>query len=280
MQERVSAWRLIPFLAAAALPVMAFQAPGAKQDPSGKGPAESALSRLPPGYLPRTALPDSLTLLPPPPAQGSAALQRDEEARRSVAPLRDTPRWARASSDAVLSPQQAAANFSCAAGIPIGQEATPRLYALMARMMIDVGLSTYGAKNRYQRARPFVVHNGPTCTSGDEAMLRNDGSYPSGHSAVGWGWALVLAEVNPERADALLRRGRDFGQSRLICNVHWQSDIDAGRVIAAATVARLHADPVFRADVDAARAEVAAARQSGAASRNDCGAEAASLAMP
>jgi acid phosphatase (class A) len=111
-------------------------------------------------------------------------------------------------------------------------------------------------------------------------MLRTDGSYPSGHSALGWGWALVLAEAAPERADAILQRGRDFGQSRLVCNVHWQSDIDNGRLMAAATVARLHADAAFRADLDAARAEVAAARQSGARPRGDCAAEAASLAMP
>ncbi|HEY6817236.1 MAG TPA: phosphatase PAP2 family protein, partial [Croceibacterium sp.] len=147
--------------------------------------------------------------------------------------------------------------FSCATGVAISQEGTPRLYALMGKMMIDVGLSTYGAKDHYKRTRPFVVHREATCAPGDEAMLRNDGSYPSGHSAVGWGWALVLAELVPERADALLQRGRDFGQSRLVCDAHWQSDIDAGRVIASGTVARLHADPVFLADLRAAGQEIA-----------------------
>ena len=99
------------------------------------------------------------------------------------------------------------------------------------------GLSTYGAKNQYQRARPFVVHQEGTCYPADESLLRNDGSYPSGHSAVGWGLALVLAELAPDRADALIQRGQEFGQSRVVCEAHWQSDVDAGRVIAAATVA-------------------------------------------
>ena len=111
-------------------------------------------------------------------------------------------------------------------------------------------------------------------------MLRNDGSYPSGHSAIGWGWALLLTEIIPDRTDAILARGRAFGHSRVICNVHWQSDIDAGKLIAAATVARLHADPAFRADLEAARSEVAAARSAGSAPPGDCAAEAASLAMP
>jgi len=35
-----------------------------------------------------------------------------------------------------------------------------------------------------------------------------------------------------------------------ICGVHWQSDVDAGRLIGAAVVARLHADPVFRVQLD------------------------------
>lgn len=276
-------WLLAPtfavFLAAA---VPGAQA-AAQQTPPTASPANPGgvdMAQLPPGYLPRDALPDSLALLPPPPAPGSAAMQRDEEARTAAITLRGTPRYATATSDAVIGFPQIPQDFSCAMGFEITKEATPKLYGLMARMMIDVGLSTYGAKNRYQRTRPFVVHNAPTCYPKDEPTLRNDGSYPSGHTALGWGWALVLTEVNPDRANALLQRGRDFGESRLICDAHWQSDIDAGRVIAAATVARLHADPAFRADLEAAEAEVAAERSRATPPAARCAAEAASLAAP
>jgi acid phosphatase (class A) len=264
-------------VALAALAFAGWAVPGGAQQ-EGPSAAVTAGLQLPAGYLPRTGLPDSLALLPPPPAEGSAALARDEEARMAVAPLRGTARWDRAASDAVLSFPHVAETFSCATGVAISQEGTPRLYGLMGKMMVDVGLSTYAAKNHYQRTRPFVVHNEATCLPSDEAALRGDGSYPSGHSALGWGWALVLAEIDPERADAILQRGRDFGQSRLVCEAHWQSDIDAGRVIAAATVARLHADDAFRSDLEAARAEVQSARATGALPKGDCAAEAASLA--
>jgi len=230
--------------------------------------------KLPPGYLPRDALPDSLALLPPPPSPGSAAMQRDEAAREAANLQRGTPRYALATKDAVIGFPQLPDDFSCAMGFPITRTASPRLYALMGRMLIDVGLSTYGAKNRYQRVRPFVAHQEATCYPKDEAVLRNDGSYPSGHSAVGWGLALVLAELNPGRADRLFQRGRDFGDSRVVCDAHWQSDVDAGRVIAAATVARLHADPAFRADLDAARREIANA-QPARDTAQACAAEAA-----
>jgi acid phosphatase (class A) len=140
-------------------------------------------------------------------------------------------------------------------------------------------LSTYRAKNRYQRVRPFVVHHDATCTPHDEDFLRKDGSYPSGHSAAGWGWALLLTELVPDRADAILARGRDFGESRIVCNVHWQSDVDAGRIVAAAAIARLHADPAFQADLKLARGEIAAVRRAGDHPAGDCAAEVAALAV-
>lgn len=261
----------------AALALAAWAQPGVAQQDNAD-PAVAAISPLPPGYLSRESLPDSLALLPPPPAPGSAAFARDEEAHASAAALRESARWNLASADAVLAFPQAADVFSCAVGIDIGHETTPHLNRLLGKMLIDVGLSTYAAKDHYKRTRPFVVHDESTCAPGDEPMLRNDGSYPSGHSAIGWAWALALAEIDPEHDDAILQRGRDFGQSRLVCDAHWQSDIDQGRVIASATVARLHADAQFKADLEAARVEIVAAHAAGRQPTHDCAAEAASLA--
>ena len=229
------------------------------------------------GYLPRKELPDSLALLPPPPAAGSAAQAADEEAYRSTRALRDTPRWAIAAGDAELKFPKAAEAFSCALGIEISQEATPNLNMLLRRTLADAGLATYKAKDHYKRQRPFAQFNAGTCAPQEEAMLRNDGSYPSGHAAVGWAWALVLTELAPERADALLQRGEAFGQSRVVCGVHWPSDVRAGQVVAAGAVARLHADPVFLVQMDGARTEIARARAAGAAPKRDCQAEAQAL---
>ncbi|WP_066470089.1 phosphatase PAP2 family protein [Bosea sp. WAO] len=233
--------------------------------------------KIAPGYLRQSDLPNSLVLLGPPPLKNSAALARDEEARRATLPLRDSARWKLAYTDADLAFPQAADNFSCAMGVRIGAEQTPRLYAMMQKMLSDFGLSTYGVKNKYNRVRPFVVHNEATCRADQEAILRGDGSYPSGHTAAGWGWALVFAQINPERSDALLKRGLEFGQSRVICNAHWQSDVDAGRIMGAATVARLQTDPAFLADLTAAKAEVEAAKAKRAGPVPDCAAEAAAL---
>jgi acid phosphatase (class A) len=228
-----------------------------------------------PGYLPAGAAPSSLSLVPPPPAAGSAAQARDEEAAKAALALRGSPRWKQAMEDADLGSPKAAETFACAADLPINETDTPRLNVLLRRTMTDNGLATYPTKNKYQRSRPFTVNGSAICTPADEAFLRANGSYPSGHSAVGWGWALILTEIAPERADAILARGRSFGDSRVVCNVHWLSDVEEGRVIASATVAKLHSQADFRADLQAAGAEVAAARAKGLHAARDCAKEGA-----
>jgi acid phosphatase (class A) len=64
----------------------------------------------------------------------------------------------------------------------------------------------------------------------------------------------------------------------VVCNVHWLSDTEEGRVMASATVARLHDQAEFRSDLEAARNEIAAARAVGRKPARDCAVEAARLA--
>lgn len=222
------------------------------------------------GYLDPKVLPNSLALLPKPPASDSAAQAADVATYKATRALRGTPRWDLAARDANLKFPQAASAFACTLELPVSPEQTPHLNMLLRRTLLDAGLSTYAAKDTYKRQRPFVTLGEATCTPAEEAALAKDGSYPSGHAALGWAWALVLVEVDPGRANALLERGYAFGQSRVICGVHWQSDVDAGRVMGAATVARLHADPTFTAQLAAARTEVQAARDKGLKSPQDC----------
>lgn len=209
------------------------------------------------GYLSSEALPNSLELIPPPPTDGSAAFALDQEISRKSLELRGTPRWEQAIKDANLMFPEATEAFSSVLNIPITEEKTPYLYMLLRRTLTDAGLSTYTAKNHYVRGRPFMLNDQPVCTPEDEELLRKDGSYPSGHTAIGWAWALILCEIFPEKTNAILARGREFGKSRIICNVHWQSDVNEGRFMGAATVARLHAYPVFLADLAVAKSEVA-----------------------
>ncbi len=163
---------------------------------SGAAAISSAAAQLEAAARPllaHDALPDSLAFCRRRPRGGLGGRWRVGEERVAAGKLRGTPRFAQATTDAVARPYPR--GLSCALGVTIGKEETPKLYGLLRRMLVDASDCRRTArKNKYERVRPFVVHKEATCYPKDEPLLRTDGPYPSGHSAVGWGLALVLAE--------------------------------------------------------------------------------------
>ena len=208
----------------------------------------------------------------PPPEKGARLQAADEAISQDTMKLRDSARWDLASQDAVLTFPKAARIFQCSLGMRITEERTPALYRLLQRSLTDFGLATYPAKKAYERPRPFLINGEDICTPGDFELLKTDGSYPSGHSAIGWGWALVLSQLAPERAEQILARGRAYAQSRIICNVHWRSDTEAGMSVGSAAFARLQNDALFRATMAVAREEISQ-KLGGDIDENVCDAE-------
>jgi acid phosphatase (class A) len=208
------------------------------------------------GYLPPGAI-DGTSLIGPPPAPGSKRGIADRAFFDESRALKDTPRWTLAARDDDLRGGGALKRYACTLGKEISPQATPATLRMLIRMMGDVHAVGTPPKEFYHRDRPLIGNDAPLCVPRQEWM-RTNASYPSGHSMIGWSWALVLAEASPEHAQALFQDGMDFGQSRAICGVHFQSDIEAGRTLGAAMVAKLHADPTFTADLAAAKAELAA----------------------
>ncbi|PLW67890.1 acid phosphatase [Pseudohalioglobus lutimaris] len=231
------------------------------------------------GYLPMKDPLRTVEIVPPAPEAGSPRQALDDEVARRAIALRGTARWDLATKDAHLAFPGAQDAFTCATGIPISEATTPQLYMLMRRTLADVGLASYSAKNAYQRVRPFMVNGEPTCTPEEEGMLRKDGSYPSGHTSIGWGWALILAELMPEKAEAILARGRAFGESRNVCNVHWHSDVVAGRMVAASAYSQLHNNEDFLAAMEATRKELAGLDMAALSPSRDCEEEAKALSI-
>ena len=230
-------------------------------------------------YLFPNKLPDGLAILTPPPAQGSIEMKRDLDARQSALKLRDTPRYVLATSDSERNQLSTVQAFTCALGTDISPERTPGLYRMLEAMRVDVRASSYSAKARFKRPQPFEVYHSNTCSSADEQLVKGAGNYPDARAAVGWAYALVLSEIEPARTDAIMQRGREFGQSRMICDAAWQSDVDAGISLATQDVIRLRQDKKFLADLNSAKAEVAAALRAGVKPPHDCGVESTALAM-
>ena len=67
----------------------------------------------------------------------------------------------------------------------------------------------------------------------------------------------MLAEINPQRQNEILKRGFELGESRVICGYHWQSDVDAARIVGSAVVATLHTNPAFQQQLQKAKDEFA-----------------------
>jgi acid phosphatase (class A) len=206
---------------------------------------------------------DGAAIVGPPPTPDSPRGKADQATFEATRALAGTPAWDKAIADADLSGAHGFKSFSCAAGVTISPQATPTLTSLLLRMTDDAATLYQPAKAAFQRSRPPVGNTKPICVP-REKWIETDGSYPSGHGLIGWSWALVISEVAPDNASKILARGRAFGDSRVICGVHFQSDIEAGRYLGSALVSRLHNDAAFEADLATAKAEVATSRASGA----------------
>jgi len=234
----------------------------------------------PHGYLAPEEVPDSLALSPPPPEPGSIWARLDEAVADHALGLQGSARFAQAQADAEMGFPASAGHFACALGVAVDAQHTPVLYRLLERSRFDVSATTRAAKRHYQRPRPFMLNGQPTCSPEHEALLRGNGSYPSGHTTAGWVWALILGEIAPERSTELFQRARNYGHSRLVCNVHWYSDVLQGQALAAAMVAKLHGNAEFVADIASAREEFNVAKARALPVPRDCVAEAAVLAEP
>lgn len=215
-------------------------------------------------FLEEWQVPNSLELLPPPPEGGTILFLYDKERYDWGKLQRDTPRGAQAAADARVEGNGVPMAFSEAFGIDITPEGTPEIYKLILGMREDAGdLATRSAKNHYMRVRPFSFFDEMTCNPEQQEELSTNGSYPSGHTSIGWATALVLAELNPWRQDDILKRGYEMGQSRVICGYHFQSDVDAARLVASGVVARLHADEGFNKQMEKAKKELESLRKAG-----------------
>lgn len=193
-----------------------------------------------------------------PPLPGSELEKRDRAMFRTGRPAVDSPRWRMATSDVDEGTAAMLRDYSDAIGIALTPNRYPALARLLIAMRPDVAAAVNAVKPLYARRRPFLLDQGPVCE--DKVQLSHSFDYPSGHTSWGTSVALILAELRPDRADAILGRGREYGHSRVICGAHSVSAVEAGRQAAAAIVAVLHGSPRFRADLDAARQELAAAR--------------------
>ena len=216
-------------------------------------PHESAFAHSS-GYLTGREV-DFRTILGPPPTVGSRIDHADEELVATYQTV-DAERF----ESARLDEEQLYPRFEKAFGRPIDPKTSPVLVALLNRALLDVDATAAAAKDYFHRPRPFQrMQLSRVCNRGDapkpEDHPLHGASYPSGHSVHGWTVAMILSRVDPDRAQSLTQRAQEYEESRLICGMHFPTDVEPGQVVAAAVVARLDSSSAFQADLAKARKE-------------------------
>jgi len=201
-------------------------------------------------------MPDAGIYLPAPPDMTSTTYADDFAQWQWGKTVRPTDRGQQANDDSQWGINGMIRVHQETLGFEISKEKTPAIYRLLYNVLWTENLSTHNAKRKYMRTRPFAQYNEHTWGRFDnERELRFNGSYPSGHTALGWATALVLSEMVPELQDTLLRTGFQYGESRVIVGAHYQSDVDAGYLCGSTAVAVMHASEYFQKDLAAARKE-------------------------
>ena len=207
-------------------------------------------------YADAAQLPNAVRYLPAPPDTTDALFINDFMHWLWGKSVRGTSRGTQASNESQYGLNRLAMILGPIIGVSMSSSRTPKMLALIYNVGETASRSTQYAKLAYQRLRPFEQMGEHTWGRYDrEDELRGNGSYPSAHSAFGWGVGLVFAELIPERQDTILRRTFMYGESRVIVGAHWQSDVEAARLTASAAVAYIHQDSTFRAQFEAARQE-------------------------
>ena len=207
-------------------------------------------------YVNADALPNALNFYPAPPETTSVQFMYDiSQYMWGKAMRADSARAALAIAQAETNLDTMVRMFSEPFGMEISAKKTPAIMNAIERGIATLRQVGRVPKKHYMRRRPFDRFNEPTLVPKDEESLRKNGSYPSGHTILAWSMAMLLVEINPAAQDALLKYAYEWGQSRVIAGFHWQSDVDASKVLVSGAFASLHNDETFLADMKKARAE-------------------------
>lgn len=203
---------------------------------------------------------DPSRLLPPPPKDGSTAQMIDLEAWRRVIEDRTPERYAQARWD---NDHEDISAFYAVLGPKFDLSKLPATAKLIAAVDNDQKIAASAAKVYFHQR--FPVASAPMI--GDyhiyscDADVRKPGdrayrSYPSGHSTMGYTYAIVLAALIPNKSQEILARAEDFAYSRIVCGDHYRMDTEASHALGSALGAMFLNSPKLKTLIEESKAEL------------------------
>jgi acid phosphatase (class A) len=192
---------------------------------------------------------DLMSVLPPPPENGSAQMQRELAEVLRIQVTRTPEQVARAAADA----EENIWRFADAVDNPaFTPEKLPKVDAFFKRVFKSEGAVTGAAKKFYNRPRPFQYSD--LVKPAVKPSL--SGAYPSGHATSSTLAAIVLSNMLPEKRRAIMTRAWDYAHNRVVGGMHFATDIEAGRISGSIIAQHISRLPEFQREFDEARAEL------------------------
>ena len=192
------------------------------------------------------------TILAAPPAKDSPIVADELTLLHNLESTRTPAQVAAAKADDA---EQDIFSFRTVLGPTFAPDQLPLTAALSAHVHGEEGAAGDDLKTLFTRPRPYQLDKSlhPICK-----LTEAPNSYPSGHTLSGYLLAFTLAEMLPEKKADILARADDYAHNRLVCGVHYPSDLEASRRVAYAVFGLMMSSPKFAQDLDAARTELRA----------------------
>jgi len=191
-----------------------------------------------------------LWILSTPPAADSTVTKAELAELHRIQASRTSAQEAQARADAA---EESLFIYKSVLGEKFNPGALPLTVAFGQRVKHDEDVNTDPLKAVFKRVRPYKLDQSlrPACKA-----TKADNSYPSGHATAGYLAALALIDMVPEQRDAILARADVYAENRLVCGVHYPSDIAAAKLLAYSTHAVMTTNPQYQTELAAARNEL------------------------
>lgn len=191
-----------------------------------------------------------IALLPPPPADGSPKAIAEMDELHQIEKTRTKKEFAAADWDFKHEDVTA---FVGVMGPKFDLDKLPKTKALFDVVKAEAKATGKVGKNFFKRNRPWIVDPSlKACATDDPPQS----SYPSGHSTIGYATTVILGALVPAKAEALKTRADQYARNRLVCSMHFHSDIVAGQILGTAIAVDLLQNPTFKQEFDEAKAEL------------------------
>lgn len=191
------------------------------------------------------SLPNGKSILPSPVSDSSYDYYGDVADYWLTRLESDSLRKLQAFVDADLSDSALLRGFSPCLHVSFSKTSTPHIAALFSFAAQTFMKEANALGEGKVRSCPIEKFEDTTLIPVNQDVYAPTSSFPSVQAAVGWGLALVLAEIDPNHQDSILMRGFEYGRSGVIMGYHYASDVQAGRIMASYVYTQLHNNPEF-----------------------------------